>query len=224
MLVRRYQNQGITLPSRGSSPSEPNTPSDLSPYSQDHDYLSYNEDEYGNLMPPQAQGSSAGRHRSWSGFDNDSMSAWSSSGDYDLPMTLPTADMIHATSAIPDYVYAAPQTLGSNVSNASNQWTWTTTAMDMPAPLHAQSPISYNIPPQSAPAHYDDYNMTRPVTSTSRPYSRSLGQATYSAMPNAATTASVPRARTWSENPHYDSLASTTYTDPRQQQNPSYRF
>jgi hypothetical protein len=195
----------------------------MSSYSQDHDYLSYDADEYGNLMPPQAQGTSAGRHRSWSGFDSDSMSAWSSSGDYDLPMILPTADMTHATSALPDYVYAAPHTLGSNVSNALNQWNYTTTAVDMSAPMQAQSPISYSIPPLSAPAHYDDYTMAQPVTSTSRSYSRSPGRATYSAVPSAAP-ASVPRARTWSDHQHYDSLGPTTYTDPRQQQNPLYRF
>lgn len=223
MLVRRYQNQGITLPSRGSSPSEPSTPSGLSPYSEDHDYLSYDTDEYGNLMPPQTQGTSAGRHRSWSSFDNESMSAWSSSGDYNVSMVMPTADMTHATNAIPDYMYAASRNPSPNVSNASNQWNWTTTAMDVAAPMHVQSPISYSVPPLSAPAHYDDYTMSQPVMSNRRSYSTSPGRATYSTTPNAATP-SVPRARTWSEHQQYNSLAPTPYTDPRLQQNPLYRF
>jgi hypothetical protein len=206
VLVRRYQNQGITLPSRASSPSEPRTPSALSHYSPDEDYMTYNSDAFGNLMPPQTQGTSSGSHRSWSSFSSESMTAWSSSGEYDLPMVLPTADMTHATSALPDYAYAPPP-------NPSNQWNWATTPMDIAAPMQAQSPVSYSMPPQhSAPAHYDDYDNAQPV---SRSYSRSPARATYAATPDA---------RTWSEHQHYDSLGpTTTYTDPSLQ-DPLYRF
>ncbi|KAF2821115.1 hypothetical protein CC86DRAFT_109350 [Ophiobolus disseminans] len=219
VLVRRYQNQGITLPSRASTPSEPDTPSALSQYSPEGDYTSYDPSLYGALMPPQSQVTSASRHRSWSNLESDSVSAWSSPQDYGLPMTLPTTDM---TNTMPDYTFAPPRTLGSNVSSAAAaaHWNWTSTSMNVSAPMQAQSPISYTA---AVPTHYDDYGMPRPVMTTGRSYSRSPARATYSAMPNAAPT-SVPRARAWSDNQHYDSLQPTTYPDPRLQQNPLYRF
>jgi hypothetical protein len=221
VLVRRYQNQGITLTSRAGSPSEASASTPHSMYPPDDDYSSFLPNDYDSLMPPHTQGTSAGSHRSWSSMDSEALSTWSSPQDYTLPMT--TADMTHATDLIPEYAFTAPRTL------ASNDWDWTPNPS---TPMQAQSPISYNT--ISAPQHYDNYAMAHPPT-MSRSYSRSPGRATYPSMTGAApTNMHVPgtRARAWSgqeqqqQQHHYDSLAPTsTYPDPRQHQhNPLYRF
>jgi myb proto-oncogene protein len=220
VLVRRYQNQGITLPSRASSPSEPSPPADLDSYTHDDEYTPYSSGSYDTLMPPHPHHASAGRHRSWSGFDSEALLTWPSPHAYDLPITVTSPDMTHATNAIPDYAFAPPRSLASSVSNATAHWDWNTASMNPSAPMQARSPASYS---DSAPPHYDAYGMPQPVMSSSRSYSSNPGRASYSSMPNAAPT-SMPRTRAWSEQQHYDSLSPTTYPDPRLQHDPLYRF
>ncbi|KAH7071912.1 hypothetical protein BKA63DRAFT_59889 [Paraphoma chrysanthemicola] len=220
VLVRRYQNQGITLPSRASSPSEPSPPTDFDSYTHDDDYTPYSSGSYDTLMPPLPHHASAGRHRSWSGFDSDALSTWSTPQAYALPITVTSSDLTHATSAIPDYAFAQPRTLSSNATSAAPHWDWNAASMSPSAPMQARSPTSYSNP---APPHYDDYGMPQPVMSSSRSYSSSPGRASYSGMPNAAPT-SMPRTRAWSQQHQYDSLSPTTYPDPRLQHDPMYRF
>jgi hypothetical protein len=216
VLVRRYQNQGITLPSRASSPSEASAPTPLSMYPPDNEYSPFFPNDYNSLMPPQTRGTSVGsRHHSWSSFDSEGMSAWSSSQDYTVPMV--ATEMTHATSPIPDYAFTAPQTLASN----DYDWNWTPNPS---APMQAPSPVSYSTHP--APRHYDDYALAQPpAMSTS---SRSTARATYPGMTGVPTSVPAQRTRAWSghEQQQYDSLAPTsTYLDPRlHQQDPLYRF
>lgn len=204
VLVRKYQNQGICLPSRGSSPSDSSTPAPLSSYALDDEYSYDASNSYNNtLMPPQHHGTSAGSHRSWSSLDSEAaLSAWSHPPDYSLPIISPTPNMIH----VPHDYALAPH------PHAPTHWDWTANAM------HARSPISYNTPP--APQNYDDYALHPPLAA------RSHARASYpGVLPNAVPPSNLPRARAWSEQQSYDSLAAATYEDPGLlQQNPSYRF
>lgn len=219
--MRRYQNQGITLPSRNSSPSESSTPAPPSHYAPDDDYFYDNSSSYQNLMPPQNQGTSAGSRGSWSSFDSErAVAAWSNPS-YDLSL-LPTSSMSHTTPGMGNYAYAPSQ------APASHAWPWpapstSSSAMDPNLHMQVRSPVSYSAP---APAHYDDFPMAQPLMSPSggRAYSRSPGRASYPGLQANAAPTSTPRARTWSEQQGYDSLAQTTYPDPRHPQNPLYRF
>jgi hypothetical protein len=225
VLVRRYQNQGITLQSRASSPSESSTPAAFPNYSLDDEYSYDTSNAYDTLMPPHTtQGTSAGSHRSWSSLESEAaVSAWSMPQDYAFPVPSPASHMTHATNTMPDYAFTQPRPLSTHISNPPHDWNWTSTSpMNLSAAMQAQSPISYNT---AAPQHCDDYGMVQPVMSPDgRSYSRSPGRASYpGVLPNAVPT-SLPRARAWSEQQPYDSLSPTTYADPRQQQNPLYRF
>ncbi|KAH5254446.1 hypothetical protein HBI67_152120 [Parastagonospora nodorum] len=226
VLVRRYQNQGIFLPSRGSSPSDSSTPGPLSNYALDDEYSYDASNSYNTLMPPQHHGTSAGSHRSWSSLDSEAaISTWSHPPDYSLPIISPTPNM--TGQPLPDYALAPHP-------HALTHWDWPSNAMHArspisynahPAPqhyddyaLHARSPISYNAHP--APQHYDDYALHPPLAA------RSNARASYpGVLPNAVPPSNLPRARAWSEQQSYDSLAAATYEDPGLlQQNPLYRF
>jgi hypothetical protein len=203
VLVRRYQNQGITLPSRASSPSESTAP--FPNYPHDEDYYDSSNMYNNTLMPPHNPGTSAGSHRSWSSLDSEAaVSAWSNTNEYD-PMAS------SSMSNVPDYGYSPRP----HASHPSYDWTWHSQQQQQ------QSPVSYHAP-TAAPApqgHYDAYALAQP-----RAYSRSPARASYPGMlPNAVPT-STPRARTWSDQQTHDSLHPTTYPDPRLQQNPLYRF
>ncbi|EAT86972.1 hypothetical protein SNOG_05908 [Parastagonospora nodorum SN15] len=204
VLVRRYQNQGIFLPSRGSSPSDSSTPGPLSNYALDDEYSYHASNSYNTLMPPQHHGTSAGSHRSWSSLDSEAaISAWSHPPDYSLPIISPTPNM--TGQPLPDYALTPHP-------HALTHWDWPANAM------HARSPISYNAHP--APQHYDDYALHPPLAA------RSNARASYpGVLPNAVPPSNLPRARAWSEQQSHDSLAAATYEDPGLlQQNPLYRF
>jgi hypothetical protein len=222
VLVRRYQNQGITLQSRASSPSEASTPATFSGYNPDDEYSYDGSNAYDALMPP--QGTSAGSHRSWSSLDSEAaVSAWSTPQDYTLPIAVPASHMTHATHSMSDYAFTQPRPLSTDVSSPPHDWNWASTSpMNPSASIQARSPISYSTP---APQHYDDYGMLQPVMSPDgHSYSRSPARASYPGVLPNAVPPSLPRARAWSEQQPYDSLSPTTYPDPRLQQNPLYRF
>jgi hypothetical protein len=222
VLVRRYQNQGITLQSRASSPSEASTPAAFSGYNPDDEYSYDGSNAYDTLMPP--QGTSAGSHRSWSSLDSEAaVSAWSTPQDYTLPIAVPASHMTHATHSMSDYAFTQPRPLSTDVSSPPHDWNWASTSpMNPSASIQARSPISYSTP---APQHYDDYGMLQPVMSPDgHSYSRSPARASYPGVLPNAVPPSLPRARAWSEQQPYDSLSPTTYPDPRLQQNPLYRF
>lgn len=205
VLVRRYQNQGIFLPSRGSSPSDSSTPAPLSSYALEDEYSYDASSSYNNtLMSPQHHGTSAGSHRSWSSLDSEAaISAWSHAPSYSLPIISPTPNI--TSQPLPDYALAPHP-------HAPTQWDWPANAM------HARSPISYTTPP--APQHYDD-SALHPALAA-----RSHARASYpGVLPNAVPPSNLPKARAWSEQQSYDSLAAATYEDPGLlQQNPLYRF
>lgn len=219
VLVRRYQNQGITLPSRGSSPSEPSTPAPPGNYTYEDEYSSYASDAYGNLMPPRTHRASTGSRRSWSSMDGEAL-AWSSPHDYNIPLTTSPVGFSHTPNSMTGYEYSE---LSPNVSITPADWNWSATSVEPSSAMYARSPVAYTNVAHLAPQHYDNSGRTRPVMSSSVSYSSSPARTTYSTMPNAATT-NVPRSRAWSDQQQYDSLSPTTYADPRLQQNPLYRF
>ncbi|KAF1913012.1 hypothetical protein BDU57DRAFT_342071 [Ampelomyces quisqualis] len=226
VLVRRYQNQGITLPSRASSPSQSSSIASLSNSTPDDEYTYHNLSIDNNLMPPPHTGTSASIHRSWSSLDSKAaVSAWSNPHAYELPMALPHhQDMTHATNTILNYAYAPPRT---NISHSTTPHDWATlpSSSPMDAPMQARSPVSYSTSPAPLQQHYYDYTTAQPfMSSNGRPYSRSPARASCPGMlPNTIPT-STPRARAWSGQQGYASLAPTKYPDPRLQQNPVYRF
>jgi hypothetical protein len=222
VLVRRYQNQGITLPSRASSPSEPSTPAPSANRTHEDEYPLYASDAYGNLMPPHTHGASTRSRRSWSSLDSEAL-AWSSPQDYNIPLTTSPVGFDHTTSSMTGYEYVQPCDLSSNVSTTPADWNWSTTSVEPSSTMYARTPVAYTNIAHLAPQHYDSSRRTRPVMSSNVSYSSLPARTTYSTMPNAATT-NVPRSRAWSDQQEYDSLSPMTYADSRQQQNPLYRL
>jgi hypothetical protein len=215
VLVRRYQNLGIVLPSRGSSPSDCSTPGPMSGYSHDDEYLPYAEDVYGNLMPPHTQGASGSSHHSWSSMESEAL-AWSSPANYELPATATSMDFSHASSSMSNYDFAQPHALNTGVSTSPTHWPWPATSLDAASSMYSRSPISYSNAAYPAP-HYDDSTIPRPPMPSSASYSNSPARAAYSSTANATST-STPWATTWSDQEHI------TYPDPGLPQNPLYRF
>jgi hypothetical protein len=199
VLIRRYQNQGITLSNAPSSPSECGTPA-LSSYHDDEDYLSTNAGIYDDLL----QASSHTTHRSsWSSFDNDAYSTWSSSQGYGMPPA------IASLSVIPQYAYTQPPPLGSNIPSTWNQ---TTPYVHQPSSsLHTGAPTNHSL------YGYSTYPVAQqPIMTHNSAYTASTGRAQYDTMPNRSPPVS-------SSQQVYDSNASAMYRDPRHQQYPYYQ-
>lgn len=204
VLVRRYQNQGITLPNAPSSPSDSGTPA-LSNYAEDDDYLSPNSHMYDTFLTTPSHGSS--RH-SWSSFDNDAYSTWSSPQTYAMPTA--TADRIsHHSSVTPSqYLYTQPP-LGSNMPAT---WDQTSPYAHHPSPsLHTGAPTSPSV------YGYSPYPVAQqPITPHNIAYTASTERTAYATMPNySPPTASGQRV--------YDQSASAMYRDPRHSQHPYYQ-
>lgn len=227
VLVRRYQNQGITLPSAPSSPSESSTPTALSGYPDDDDaYFTSTADLYDNLHSTSSQATLPENHRSWSGLESAAYSAWPSPLDYNMRPTTTGFDTHHATAPMPNYAFgqpAQPPILGSNVPAASTSWNWTA-SMNPSSPMHATSPATSQSVPNPAFYGYNNYPLVQqPVASRYPTYPQSSVRATYTAMANQPLT-SMPRPITTAEQDHYGSNTSTTYPDPRYPPHPMYRF
>jgi hypothetical protein len=199
VLVRRYQNQGITLPNAPSSPSDCGTPA-LSSYPDDDDYLSSNAGIYDDLL--QAPPHTAHRN-SWSSFDNDAYSTWSSPQGYGMPPAIVSPSAHHIPATIPQYAYTQPPPSGSNVPSTWNQTT----------PYLQHTPSLHTGPPTNPSVYgYSTYPVAQqPMMTHSPAYTASTAQAQYATMPP-----------TTSGQPVYDPNASTMYRDPRHQQHPYY--
>jgi len=205
VLVRRYQNQGITLPNAPSSPSDCGTPAGLSSYPDDDDYLSHSSHVYNTLLPTPSHGSD--RH-SWSSFDNDAYSTWSSPQTYATPTAIADHNAQHQSVAPSQYLYTQPP-LGSNVPST---WDQTSSYTHHPAPsLHTGAPTN---PPLYG---YSPYQVAQqPILPHNIAYTASTDRAAYATMPNR----SPPTA---SSQQVYDPSASAMYRDPRHSQHPYYR-
>jgi hypothetical protein len=202
--VRRYQNQGITLPNAPSSPSDCGTPAALSSYPEDDEYLSPNSHMYDTFLSTPSHGSS--RH-SWSSFDNDAYSTWSSPQTYATPTAI--ADQTsHRPSVTPSqYLYTQPP-LGSNVPST---WDQTSPYTHHPSPsLHTGASASSSV------YGYSPYVVAQlPMMPHSITYTASTDRAAYATMPNRSPPAA-------SGQRIYDPSTSAMYCDPRHSQHPYY--
>jgi hypothetical protein len=203
VLVRRYQNQGITLPNAPSSPSDCGTPA-LSSYHDDDDYLSTNAGIYDDLL---LQAPSHTTHRnSWSSIDNDAYSTWSSSQGYGMPPAIASPSTYHTPATIPQYAYTQPPPLGSNLPS-----TW-----DQPTPYmhHPSSLLHTGAPTNPSPYEYSTYPVAQqPMMTHSPAYTASTDRAQYATMPPTTSGQQV-----------YDPNASAIYRGPRHQQHPYYHL
>ncbi|KAG9195285.1 hypothetical protein G6011_00406 [Alternaria panax] len=204
VLVRRYQNQGITLPNAPSSPSDCGTPAGLSSYPDDDDHLSYSSHVFDTLLPTPPHGSN--RH-SWSSFDNDAYSTWSSPQIYATPTTTADHTVHHQSITASQYLYTQPP-LGSNVPS-----TW-----DQTSPYaHHPASILHTGAPTNPPVYgYNPYQVAQqPIVPHNIAYTASTDRPAYATMPNrSAPTASSQQV--------YDPSASAIYRDPRHSQHPYY--
>ncbi|KAF1850728.1 uncharacterized protein K460DRAFT_274073 [Cucurbitaria berberidis CBS 394.84] len=222
VLVRRYQNQGISLPSAASSPSESSTPTPLSSYPDDDDeYISPTPTMYGNLLSTQSRATSSEINHSWSSLGSDAYPTWSSPQDYNMPMAMTGAEIHHAITPMQNYAFAQPPSLGSTVPAASTSWNWTATSMDPSSAMHAISPpaTSPSVPDPSFYGYSNYPVVQQPMTGQYPTYSTSPVQGTYPAMPNRSL-AGMHGPGTTAEQQAYGSNSSATYSDPRRPQNP----
>ena len=174
VLVRRYQNQGITLSNAPSSPSDCGTPVALSSYPDEEDYISFNPQIYDTISPSPSQTT---ERRSWTGFDNDAYSVWSSPQAYTLSTAITDQNSHHSSGAHPAYAYAQPPSLRSNMSS---NWDGATQYMHHPSPLPHSDP-----PPNPTVYGYSAHPVgQQPPMSHDIGYTASTVQTSYAAMPN----------------------------------------
>ncbi|KAF2279219.1 uncharacterized protein EI97DRAFT_169574 [Westerdykella ornata] len=130
VIMRRYQNAGITLPG-STGGSEPGTPSHrFSAYSaQDEEPLHYPENMYDDLLTTHTQVSTPDTHHSWS-MDEEPFGNWSSPQPFGMAPTAPTTDFRFA------------QQLHTPVTVAAH-WGWTTTSMEPGSIIPMASPTAF---------------------------------------------------------------------------------
>ncbi|USP75623.1 uncharacterized protein yc1106_02897 [Curvularia clavata] len=207
VLVRRYQNQGITLANAPSSPSDCSTPAPTASYAEDDGYLSPNPTVYDPLLQLSSR---RGDRLSWSSYDNDAYSTWSSQQACSVPIppSVPDPRMHQPLTAMPQYGYAQPPLLSSNAPPSWNQ----------PSPyMHPSSPSLHT----GASAHHSVYGYNshpvaqQPILSRSASYTAPTAQAPYVTMPH------VPSC-TGSGQQDYNATTSAMYQDPRDIQHSYY--
>jgi hypothetical protein len=159
---------------------------------------------YDTFLPTPSHGSS--RH-SWSSFENDAYSTWSSPQTYATPTAIADPNTQHSSVAPSQYLYTQPQ-LGSNMAS-----TW-----DQTSPYTHHPPPSLHTGASTNPSlyGYSSYPVTQqPIMPHNIAYTASTDRAAYATMPNR----SPPTA---SGQQIYDSSASAMYRDPRHSQHPYY--
>ncbi|KAF1942265.1 hypothetical protein EJ02DRAFT_434162 [Clathrospora elynae] len=216
VLVRKYQNQGITLPHAPSSPSECGTPAPLQGYNDDDEYISPTPSVYDHLLPaPSHAASSANRH-SWSSLDNDAYATWSSPHDYDMPSAIAGSGTHHASASMPQYAFTQPQSLGSNAPSASVPWNQTTPWMHHPSSsMHVGSLVTCTSMPNPPVYGYNTHpGHHQPVMGHNSAYTASTARSPYETMPIRQPT-HMARPGTSTEQQAYGSNAALAYHDPR---------
>ena len=197
VLVRRYQNQGITLANAPSSPSDCGTPLPISSYAEDDGYLSPTSAMHDSLLQTSPH---RGHRLSWSSFANDAYSTWSCQHAYSVP----DAHVHQSLTAMPQYGYTQPPVLSSN---APPSWNQTTPYMHPSSPsLQTGTSTSYSVYGSNG---YPVAQQPMPCRSGS--YTAPIAQAPYSTMPNVP-----PRRATGQQGYHATTLA--MYQDPRNAQ------
>lgn len=163
------------------------------------------------MYDPLIQSSSRrGDRLSWSSYDNDAYSTWSSPQAYSIPIptTVPNAHMPPPLTAMPQYEYAQPPLLCSNAPPSWNQ------------PNPYMHPSSRSLHAGTSPNHpvygySSDPVAQQPIISRSAPYTAPTAQAPYGTMPY------VPSC-TPSGQQDYNATTSAMYQDPRNTQDSYY--
>lgn len=146
VLVRRYQNQGITLPRPAGTP-EPSTYS-----ATDDDDMSYGSSAYDDLLPAHTQVSTPETQHSWP--TDGAYSGWTSQESFNI-----------ITSTASNYPHMH-QPLTVNVSQGS-PWDWATSSISSHSPMMAlASPQVYtNVSDHATLSPYDHYAATPSMVS-----------------------------------------------------------
>ncbi|XP_014552463.1 hypothetical protein COCVIDRAFT_110292 [Bipolaris victoriae FI3] len=202
VLVRRYQNQGITLANAPSSPSDCGTPAPFPNYPEDDGYLSPNSAMYDSLLHTP---SPRGHRLSWSSIDNDAYSTWSSSQAYTMPTAVADQHIHQSSATLPQYGYTQPPPINPNMPSP---WDQTTSYMHPSSPSLHTGGASTNPSIQG----YSSYQLAQqPIISRSPVYTAPTAHAPYGTMPHG------PPRRT-SGQQDYIETTSPMYQDPRNSQ------
>ncbi|EOA86197.1 uncharacterized protein SETTUDRAFT_110184 [Exserohilum turcica Et28A] len=199
VIVRRYKNQGITLSHAPSSPSDSGTPAPRSSFADDDTgYLSPSSGIFDSLL--QTPSSQRGHRLSWSSFDNDAYSTWSSQQAYAMPdATSPTQHQHqhqhqhhhhqHSPSgaALPQYAYTQPPPLPAD---AHPPWNHQHQTSSHPYMQHAAPAASLHMEVPTSPSLYDytgypglaDHTQ-HPIMGPAAPYTAPASQAPNATMP-----------------------------------------
>ena len=144
VLVRRYQNQGITLPQPAGTP-EPGACS-----ATDDDDIPYSSSMYEDLLLCRTQVSTPETRSSWP--MEEPYSEWSTHDTF--PMTSTASDFNHTLNP-----------MGKSLGEES-QWAWSSTSMSNPSMMQMASPNGYtNVSDPSMFATYDGYGNVSPMLS-----------------------------------------------------------
>ncbi|RMZ70089.1 myb transcription [Pyrenophora seminiperda CCB06] len=198
VLIRRYQNQGITLPNVPSSPSDSGTPA-FSNYPDDDDYTSFNPRIYDTILPSSSQ---ITERRSWSGFNHDAYPP------YAMPTAIANQNTHHSSGALSPYAYAQPPPLASNMPS---DWNGAPHYMQHPSPLlHSGTPTNPSVYGHSAYSVAQQPPMSRDLA-----YTASTAQTPYAMIPNRSP---APRSSQHGHQPN--TMANTS--DPRHPHYPFY--
>ncbi|KAF1836424.1 hypothetical protein BDW02DRAFT_493725 [Decorospora gaudefroyi] len=210
VLVRRYQHQGIALPNSNapSSPSDCGTPAASVSFHDDEQYISPNPRMYEDLLPIPSH---TGNRHSWSSYDNDAYSTWSTPQGYGMPTAIAGSSAPQPSAAINihQYAYTQPPLLDSTVPTGWGQ--------EMPY-VHHTSPLLHAGTSATPSVYgYSNYAITQPplVTHNSA-YTASTGRAPYATTPNRSDP-SLPGQQV------YDANAAKMYRDPSHQEYPYYQ-
>ncbi|KAF1996632.1 hypothetical protein P154DRAFT_579731 [Amniculicola lignicola CBS 123094] len=130
VLLRRYQNQGISLP-EGPPSQMPTTPEKRlsSQSTRDDDSGSYSSSVYDDLLATHTRVSTPETQSSWQ-LDEEPFTSWPSSESYAV------------TSGPLEFQNFQPQPPTSSVSSPAH-WNWTTTSMEAPSIMNIGPPSAY---------------------------------------------------------------------------------
>lgn len=171
VLVRRYQNQGISLP--GAIETQ-NTfsPTRQSVYSgTDDDSSSYapSVNMYDELLPTQTQVSTPETHSSWS-FDEEPFTSW------------PSQENFSTTAGPSDF--ASPHQQSHLNASRPGTWGWPATTMDHPSTMSlATAAYSTGLSPPSVPSYGPYGAMQNIFGPTSAPSNGAGSRSSYTGSP-----------------------------------------
>ncbi|KAL6708038.1 hypothetical protein ACN47E_003472 [Coniothyrium glycines] len=222
VLVRRYRNQGITLPSAGSSPSESSTPAHLSSYQEDDDYFTPAQTRYNGFLAAPSHSRSRSRN-SWSSMDNDTYATWSTSQEYTMPMAIQGPSTYETPTPLPNYHASSTRSLSLSVPPATSTLDWTTATLPRSSnPMYTRSPDSIDYMADPTFYGYNQYqNSQQPMMNYNPAYTASTTPAPHALH---TTTPSRPhrRSQTSGEQQAYIDTLSGVYHDPIYPHPPSY--